>query len=196
MIALAVAGTLLVTVVLPAEYAIDPLGTGRRLGLTAIAEPAPPAVEQSDNPEAALLIPVQRGPFSAYPRPFKFDVFEVVLAPHEAVEYKYHLERGATMLYAWSATAPAIQDFHSERSGRLTEGGPSEQSYDKQSRRQASGSFSAPVTGIHGWYWENPGAEPMTVRVTSAGFYSSAVEIRPDRPRRSHELRSLDSLSP
>ena len=31
--ALLVAGVLLVTVVLPAEYAVDPLGTGARLGL-------------------------------------------------------------------------------------------------------------------------------------------------------------------
>ena len=33
-IALTVAGAILVTVVLPAEYGVDPLGTGRRLGLT------------------------------------------------------------------------------------------------------------------------------------------------------------------
>jgi hypothetical protein len=38
-IALVAAGFILVTIVLPSEYAIDPLGTGRWLGLTDIAAP-------------------------------------------------------------------------------------------------------------------------------------------------------------
>jgi hypothetical protein len=38
LIALAVAGSLLVTVVLPAEYGIDPTGVGRVLGLTRMGE--------------------------------------------------------------------------------------------------------------------------------------------------------------
>ena len=36
--ALLVAGVLLVTCVLPAEYAVDPLGTGARLGLLQLGE--------------------------------------------------------------------------------------------------------------------------------------------------------------
>ena len=38
LIALAVAGLLLVTVVLPAEYGIDPTGAGRVLGLTRMGQ--------------------------------------------------------------------------------------------------------------------------------------------------------------
>jgi hypothetical protein len=38
-IALGLAAVILVTTVLPAEYGIDPLGTGEALGLTAIARP-------------------------------------------------------------------------------------------------------------------------------------------------------------
>ncbi len=38
MLALAAAGTLLVCVVLPAEYGIDPTGVGRVLGLTQMGE--------------------------------------------------------------------------------------------------------------------------------------------------------------
>ena len=36
--ALLVAGVLLVTVILPAEYAVDPLGTGAKLGLLQLGE--------------------------------------------------------------------------------------------------------------------------------------------------------------
>jgi hypothetical protein len=196
LLAVVVAGILLAAFVLPAEYGIDPLGTGRMLGLTAIASPPEPAVEADAmaNPEAALLTPIQRGPIGEYPRPFKFDVYEVVLGPKETIEYKYHLEKGATMFYSWTATAPVIYDFHGERSGLVSEGGPSSESYDKQTRGRLSGSFAAPFVGIHGWYWENFGAEPVTVRLTSAGFYNSAVIIRPNGQRQLRDLQVLDAL--
>ena len=38
LVAAAIAGALLVTAVLPAEYGIDPTGIGRALGLTALAD--------------------------------------------------------------------------------------------------------------------------------------------------------------
>jgi hypothetical protein len=122
-------------------------------------------------------------------------VFEITLQPYEYVEYKYQLEQGATMLYAWNASAPLIQDFHGERASAASGRGPTEESFDKQDRRQASGTLTAPFTGIHGWYWENPSGAPITVRLTSSGFYASAVEIRSDRTRHPHALRAVETLS-
>jgi len=196
-IAMAIAALLLVAFVLPAEYGIDPLGTGRRLGLTAIASPtaATESIDVPTNPEAALMIPVQRGPVGEYPRPFKTDVYEVVLAPREGIEYKYHLEKGAAMFYGWTAGAPVIYDFHGERSGLVSDGGPSSESYDKGTRERASGSFSAPFGGIHGWYWENPGTAPVTVRLTTSGFYNSAVVIPPTGARRLRDFQPLDAAA-
>ncbi len=194
-IALVVAGVLLVTLVLPAEYAIDPTGTGRWLGLTEIASPslAPVEVVSADG---AALAPAQNGPVGEYPAEFKLDVFEITLQPYEYVEYKYHLEQGATMLYSWTANAPVIHDFHGERPSDASGGAPVEESFDKRDRRQASGSLTAPFSGIHGWYWENPGGEPIRIRLTSSGFYSAALEIRSDRTRRTRKLRPLETLSP
>jgi hypothetical protein len=57
-IALLVATGILVTVVLPAEYGVDPLGTGATLGLVALSTPsAPEAVEA---PAGVALVPAQR----------------------------------------------------------------------------------------------------------------------------------------
>jgi hypothetical protein len=193
-IALVVAVFILVTIVLPAEYAIDPVGTGRWLGLTEIASPTVAPVEIATSKGAALS-PLQNGPLGMYPAEFQFDVFEIALAPYEYVEYKYQLEKGATMLYSWTATAAVVHDFHGERAAGAGEG-PAEESFDKQNRRQANGSLTAPFKGIHGWYWENPGAETITVRLTSAGYYTSAIEIRSDRTRRTHPLRPLGTLAP
>jgi hypothetical protein len=178
---------------LPAEYAIDPVGTGRWLGLTDIASP-PVTVVADARPAGAALKPTTKGPVGDYPAQYKFDVFEVTLQPYEYVEYKYHLEQGATMLYSWTASAPLMQDFHGERAGGATGSDPVEQSFDKQDRRDASGSLTAPFAGIHGWYWENPGREPVKIRLSTSGFYGSAVEIRSDRTRHPRTLRTLDSL--
>ena len=192
-VALVVASVILVMFVLPAEYGIDPIGVGRSLGLTDIA--APPAPEAAAAaPEGSPMVPTQNGPIGEYPKAYQFDVFEFELGPYEYLEYKYQLENGATMVFAWTAAADVDHDFHGERAGGASAEGPAEQSFDKRARRQAAGSYTAPFGGIHGWYWENPGGEPIKIRLTSAGFYTSAVEIRSNRTRHPHVLRPADTL--
>ena len=191
-VALVVASVVLVAFVLPAEYALDPLGTGRWLGLTEIARPSV-SVPEETQPAGAAMVPLRNGPTGAYPGEFKLDAFEFELAPYEYVEYKYRLEKDATMLYSWTASGAVVHDMHAERLPGATDG-PAEESFDKQERTQANGSYTAPFTGIHGWYWENPGAEPIRIRVTTAGFYTSATEIRSDRSRHPRALQSPASL--
>ncbi|MBM3818324.1 MAG: hypothetical protein FJW14_04775 [Acidimicrobiia bacterium] len=190
--ALAVATAVLATVVLPAEYGIDPLGTGRALGLTALAgtgveEAVPP-------PTGDRVAPVQAGPFALYPAEYKVDAREFVLGPYEYVEYKYQLEQGATMLFSWRADGDVIHDFHGDPEGQASS--TAAQSFDKQPRRQADGHFVAPFAGIHGWYWENPGGETIRVRVAAAGFFTVAHEFHIDRTRRERAVRPLDVISP
>lgn len=193
-LALIVAAALLVTFVLPAEYGVDPTGLGRRLGLAAIASP-PVTVVEAPVTAGGRLAPTANGPLGVYPAEFKLDVFEIVLGPYEYVEYKYRMEQDATLLYSWTATGALRHDMHGERLTGAT-GGPPEESFDTQDRRQANGTLTAPFAGIHGWYWENPGGETITIRLTSAGYYTSAVEIRSDRSRRTRTLRALDTLAP
>lgn len=186
-----VAVVLLVTIVLPAEYGVDPLGTGGALGLTALAgvsvagDPVPP-------PTGTRVVPQPEGPFALYPAEYKVDSREFVLGPYEYVEYKYHLEQGATMLFSWRADGDVMHDFHGDPDGAPSSAA---QSFDTRSRRQADGSFSAPFSGIHGWYWENPGADTVTVRVTTAGFYTSAHEFRFDGTRRPRAVRGLETIT-
>ena len=190
--ALLVAALVLVTAVLPAEYGMDPLGTGRLFGFSAIS--APVAVPSPvPPPEGAVLAPVQQGDVGLYPGEYKVDSREFVLGPYEYVEYKYHLATGATMLFSWTADGDVIQDMHGDRDGAPANAA---QSFDKQPRRGANGEFSAPFSGIHGWYWENPGGETVTVRVTTAGFYTAAHEFHFDGTRQPREVRALATIAP
>ena len=168
--ALLVAGLLLVAVVLPAEYGVDPLGTGAKLGLVELGIVG----QQVDklNEEAAKGGPAQGAIVVGQERPFITDTEEFVLGPREGIEYKYRLEKGQALLYSWTATAPVNFEFHAE-----PDGGPKgyAQTYEKKdAQRQASGTLTAPFPGIHGWYWENTTAAPVTVTLKGAGFFTLA----------------------
>lgn len=171
--AFAVAIAILVTIVLPAEYGIDPLGTGERLGLTAMSrvQVEPITLPAGD----AGLKPVVNGPVNQYGAAFKTDAITFRLGPYDYVEYKYALQEGAQMQFSWKASAAVIHDFHGEReNGEASD-------FDKSTKQEAHGAFAAPFTGIHGWYWENPGGDTVTVTLKSSGFYSGATEFKSDK---------------
>lgn len=185
-IALAGAGLLLVTIVLPAEYGVDPLHAGAALGLTAMS--APVTAKAVEVPVGAMLDkPVQEGPIAHYSGAYKVDSAVFKLGPYEYLEYKYRLEKDASMMFSWTATGAVTHDFH----GDPGSGKGAEQSYDKKDRQASSGTLVAPFAGMHGWFWENPSGETITITLNSSGFYSSAMESRSDRTRRAHELTSV-----
>ena len=163
-----VAGIILVTAVLPAEYGLDPLGTGRLFGLTDLAGASSGAITRQD---------------VAY----RTNTAEFELGPFEFVEFKYTLAQGASMVYSWTATAPVIYDFHSE-----PEGAPAgyAESFDKSKASEANGTYTAPFSGIHGWFWENPGRGLVTITLNTAGFYTAAQEFK-DNDNSSHPLQDI-----
>jgi hypothetical protein len=170
------AGLILVMFVLPAEYAVDPLGTGARFGLLQLGETAQQvaALEAGAGAAGATGQPI----VVAQEREFKEEQVEFQLAPREGLEYKYRLDKGEALLYAWQSSAPVNVEFHAE-----PDGGPRgyAQTYEKTSGMTgASGTLTAPFSGIHGWWWENTTDQPITVRLTSAGFYNLSHEFRSD----------------
>ena len=176
-IALLVAGLVLVAIVLPAEYGVDPLGTGAALGLVALADTAK-QVEALDAQAAAGATAAQV--VVAQDRPFASERREFTIAAGDWVEYKYRLEKGEALLYSWTATGPVEFEFHAE-----PDGGPKgyAQTYEKgESGRGASGTLTAPFSGIHGWYWANKGTTPVTLTLQSSGYFALSHEFRANQP--------------
>jgi hypothetical protein len=174
--AILAAGLVLVAFIMPAEFAVDPLGIGARVGLMDLGvtgqqvEALEQAAATGSGGQATIVV--------AQARPFNSETVEFALAPGEGwIEYKYRLEQGESLLYAWSATGPVNFEFHAE-----PDGGPAgyAQTYEKSQGSAASGTLTAPFSGIHGWYWQNTGAQPVTVMLTSSGFYNLSHEFRPD----------------
>jgi hypothetical protein len=178
--ALFVAGLILVAAVLPAEYGIDPLGIGRRLGLTAMSDVA----RRVDALAAERGAAGDGGVQSITPRDRGFyqESVDFAIAPGEFVEYKYRLEKGEALLYSWKATGRVNLDIHAEPDGAPQ--GYAE-SYEKRDGvTEGAGTLTAPFSGIHGWYWQNQGNAEVTVTLASAGFYKLSHEFRPGAPAR------------
>jgi hypothetical protein len=61
------------------------------------------------------------------------------------------------------------------------------------SSRRGHGSYRARYNGIHGWYWRNTGRSEVTVRLTTAGFYTEARQFRPDGTTRARYLDDVQA---
>ena len=176
-IAIAVAGVILVTTVLPAEYGIDPTGVGSRLGLDVLASTAeaaemPPAANATAAAELDAVgqpaKPVEASVVNKRDGKYRSETLSLTLAPGKGAEIKAAMKTGDGMVFHWSASGDVAVDMHGERTGAAKDEYTSY--WIEKVQRQASGSFTAPFDGSHGWYWLNRSSEPVTVQVEVSGF--------------------------
>jgi len=198
LIAAVSAMVLLYTVVLPAEYAVDPTGIGRTLGLTDMGEiktrlakeaaedaattaavpgqanttptPAatPPATKVSAQ-STALVSP----PAAMATSPQWRDEMSFTLAPGEGTEIKLKMKAGEKALYAWTVQGGVVNfDTHGDAIGRSI-------SYEKgRAVPSDEGELVAAFTGNHGWFWRNRGAASVTVVLRTGGEYSDIKRVK------------------
>jgi hypothetical protein len=187
-IALVVAIAILFVAVLPAEYGIDPLKTGQALHLTDLskateAKATEAKTESKPAPVAARPVPAPAGIYRAETKTYKVDTEDLTLFPGDGVEIKYHMQKGAGMLYAWKASGNVQYEFHGEPDQKPNKDYFESYELDNQVGKDHSyGSFTAPTTGIHGWFWENKSKKQVDIHLTTAGFYDSAKMYAGDAP--------------
>lgn len=170
-IALLVALFLLFTAVLPAEYGFDPLKTGAALGLTGISQAQVKEVKGA----APMPAPGQTGVYTPEPKTYKVDSEDFQLHPGEGVEMKYHMQKGAGLVYGWKADGKLTFEFHGEPDQKPNKDYFESYELDNKIGKDASyGSFTAPSTGIHGWFWQNKGGKVVQFHLNVAGFFDSA----------------------
>ena len=174
---------IMVTVYLPAEYAIDPTGVGRVLGLTEMGEIK---VQLAEEAEADRLLDEQRtldqssslldsvfGLFvgAAHAQEAWQDEVTFVLEPGDTAEIKMTMEAGATVTYAWTATGGRVNfDLHAHSGGESVD-------YERGAgQTEGEGTIEAPFAGDHGWFWRNRDSTPITMTIQLRGEYSDIVE--------------------
>jgi hypothetical protein len=180
-----VVAALVAGVVLPAEMGMDPLGTGKLLGLSGMAdEPGSAELARGAKRSGVITLhdPLSGGPAALTGADLRHDNWEYQLAPFEAIEFKYTLEKGASMEFSWVATGTVKYDMHAhpfEGGTALTE------SYGQGAAPRMDGKYVAAFTGIHGWFWENRTSDTVVVKLDAAGgmtestiFQGSVAEKR------------------
>ncbi|MDT8343695.1 MAG: transmembrane anchor protein [Thermohalobaculum sp.] len=171
------AGVILVTIVWPAEYGIDPTGVGRALGLaemgeikTQLAEEAEAdrRMQATDGQQSSLgaaLLSLLVG--TAHAQEAWKDEIAVELAPGQGKEIKLVMAEGAVAPFSWTVDGGVVNfDLHGDGGGNAI-------SYEKgRAVPGQQGALTAAFTGNHGWFWRNRGSAPVKVTLRVAGRYS------------------------
>jgi hypothetical protein len=199
-IAFAVAIVLLVTVVMPAEYAIDPTGVGRLLGMTQMGEVKAAIAQENAAPEntevsaagiaASAAVSVDAGAVNANAAPvmapsssesaaneaatasaaLRQDEISITLKPGQGAEVKLEMKKDAQVKFLWSVNGGTV---NYDTHGDPY-GAPREfyHGYGKGKQTpQDEGILTAAFDGHHGWFWRNRGDAPVTVTLRVSGDF-------------------------
>lgn len=183
-VAAASASVLLVTVILPAEYAVDLTGIGRVLGLTEMGQIKQQLANEAEKVEVAVpskaSIPEVTKPESVEDvapvvptESLWSDESIVTIRPREAAEVKLVMKKGDTAQYEWVTDQGHLNsDLHTDDvEGKVY-------SYKQgRSETDSSGDLTAVSDGAHGWYWRNRSDKNVTVTLRVKGQYSEIKRI-------------------
>lgn len=161
LLATAVAAVIVGTVVLPAEYGIDPAGVGRVFGLTQMGE-----MKAAQVGGGAVSGPMAGD--SVTTEPDGSMRVKIVIGPYGGREVKAFMTAGAQMTYEWSTEGEPVEfEFHGDPNNPKEPG--EYKSYEKGTNSKAAGQFTAGFSGRHGWFWKNTSAQPVTITATVRG---------------------------
>ncbi|HCM0882284.1 TPA: transmembrane anchor protein [Vibrio parahaemolyticus] len=196
-IALATAIVLLITVILPAEYAIDPTGMGRALGLTEMGEIKAQLAQEAEEDQANSSVvadtkTVQNAPVKAEPEvapqqlevsstkpevavavePVWKDKIMLSLKPGQGAEVKLVMEKGQIAQFEWvSKGGPVNYDTHGDGNGNSI-------SYEKgRGVPDDQGELEAAFTGNHGWFFRNRNGKTVMVILKTNGDYAEMKRV-------------------
>lgn len=186
--AVIVAIVMLVTVVLPAQYGIDPTGLGRAMGLTNLSSGPVQTFEITDvigGNEVIRTVEIpDAGEPTPLPNPAVFqqgdgnafsETMEVPIGPFEETEIKLVMRAGKMILFEWAVDRGTIySDFHGHDPAL---GNEFWVRYREQMEGSGGdGSLVAPFDGEHGWYWVNYNEYPVVVTLTVTGYFEDVVD--------------------
>lgn len=190
-IAVVIASALLVTVVLPAEYGVDPTRIGSMLGLTemgrikmqlaeeAAAEEAglttaavPSSAAEATTTTTTTTVPPGVSPAAAPAAGQRTDETILTLEPDQGAEIKLVMAEGARVNFRWTSSGGAVNfDTHADRPGTAYHG------YDKGTTARSEGELVAAFDGSHGWFWRNRTGEPVTITLQTTGAYTEVKRV-------------------
>jgi len=158
--AVVLAALLSITVILPAEYGIDPTGLGESMGFTKLHQ------NGGDSQDTAGQNTSSQDDSAST----EFETIEVLVPAGRGIEYKFFMQKHQSLEYSWLSEADLYFDLHGEPEGDTS---GYFLSYTIAESNAVKGSFVAPFTGSHGWYWKNKTANDISVQLLVKGQYKT-----------------------
>ena len=186
-VALIIGAVVLLTAVLPAEYGLDPLGTGKIFGFSKLYQ----GDKQIDNKKIYSSLNFKKiemeklGSPASTPKPIeadnlppevqyrkRADTIEVLVPAEKGIEYKFKSLKYGSTKYEWATDKGIVYiDFH----GEVKQESPPEnvfyESYTLAYSNNMAGTLTAPFEGKHGWYFRNETNEDIVVTIRLNGQY-------------------------
>lgn len=198
-LAIGLSATVLVTVVLPSEYGIDPTGIGKVLGLKEMGEiksqladeaeadrqrssglgdgSGSTATDQQTNVIGRFLASLIATPAYAHDGQDQYDQqtdeTTLTLVPGEGMELKLEMHKGDVVEFGWKTGGPVVNfNLHGEAEGESV-------TYEKgRAVAGKTGRFQALFDGEHGWWWRNRTGENVTIVLRTSGRYGDIKHYR------------------
>ncbi len=179
-LAAAAAVVILVTVILPAEYGVDPTGVGRVLDLTEMGEIKEQLDEEAEQDRLKHsggdkstnlfngFLEMFLSPAYAQSAASWKDEATFTLEPGETHELKLAMKGGDVAEYKMEVEGGRVNfDLHAHGNGQST-------TYEKgRGSTGSEGELVAKFDGDHGWFWRNRDKSALTVKLQVRGTYSA-----------------------
>lgn len=179
----------LVAVVLPAEYNVDPTGVGRMLGLTSLNAPSGTRTIQITDVVGGNETLREVGiPDTGEPTPLpnpavyqhrdaapKTHAMTVTIPPVRGTEVKTVLKQAQVVVFSWQVEGgkTVYVDYHGHNPSL---GAGFVRYREDEEASSGYGSLVAPFDGEHGWYWLNYNTEPVSITLTVTGYFDDIVD--------------------
>jgi hypothetical protein len=183
------AAAVLVAVILPAEYNVDPTGLGKALGLTALHAPAKAKTLQFTEvvggnetyreapiPDFGEPLPLPNpAVFQKHDGAARIESKRLTLQPGQQTEIKALLKTSQVVTFSWRAEGGEVYvDFHGHEPDASDDVWVRYE--EQQSGAKGSGSLVAPFAGEHGWFWMNISEQPVTIELDVSGYYEKLID--------------------
>lgn len=172
--AIAVAALILVCIVLPAEYGLDPTRFGSMIGLTEMGRIKVQLAKEAAAQEASGINSASSA-LVAQDSSAQNDSLTVTLEPGSNIEVKLAMTKGQRAEYSWSADSGVVYyDLHGHTL-KIPRTAPHR--YGEGTLRAAQGEIVAEFDGVHGWYWENRTEKTTTIFIRAWGQFKALIEM-------------------
>jgi hypothetical protein len=190
-IALFIGVLVLLAAVFPAEYGMDPLGTGKLFGFEKLYQGDTTSnANEIDSITTSLLsfkklkleklgspTSVSKPIEAQNPPPetqfsLREDTISVSIPAGKGLEYKFKMLKYGSVKYEWTTDQGIVYiDFHGEVKQALPPENVFYESYTLAYSNNMAGTFTAPFQGKHGWYFRNDSNQNIVVTLRLKGQY-------------------------